>query len=252
MNKINALVIDDEFANRDLIAQLIVKINENFNILGTAESADVAYTLINEIKPDLIFLDIKMPGGSGFDLLKKFKNPEFEVVFITGFDEYAIQAFEFNALDYVLKPIDTTKLGATLDKVHYRITNKLSVPKNLLQIVSGYDAANSTIAKIPIHYMDKVILLDIKEIISIQSDEGYTTFTMQNSEQYISSKQLATFEFIIDPHKQFIRINKGAYINLNYLKSYSKGQICIVEMVNGMSFEVSRRRKSEILGILDK
>src|ERR1700741_5424183 len=118
MSNIRALIIEDEFLNRDLISKMILKLHSNFEIVGMAEDIHAGYSLINELKPDLIFLDIKMPGGSGFDLLKKFDEPFFEVVFVTGFDEYAIQAFEFNALDYILKPIDTNKLKSTLDKVY--------------------------------------------------------------------------------------------------------------------------------------
>lgn len=252
MTNINALVVDDEILNRDLITKLILKTNSNYNVVGDAENIEVAYKLINELKPDVVFLDIKMPGGNGFDLLRKFENPPFEVVFITGFDEYAIQAFEFNALDYILKPIDTTKLKNTLDKVFMRLGNKLATSQNLNQIASYYDAANLTITRIPIHYKDKVVLIEINDIVSIQADEGCTQFRMINSEVYISSKQLISFEFLIDPHKNFIRVNKSTFVNLKYLKTYSKGHTCLISLTNGESFEVSRRKKSEILAILDQ
>lgn len=251
MNKINALVIDDEFLNRDLISQMILKINPVFNVLDTAGNINDAYDLILKHSPDLIFLDIKMPGGSGFDLLKRFENPEFEVVFITGFDEYAIKAFEFNALDYILKPIDISKLKVTLEKTQAKIYNKLSVPGNLKRILSTYNNS-TTISKIPVHDKDKVVLLDLHEIISIVSVDGYTKFQVFNSKQYMSSKQLVSFEFIIDSHENFIRISKSVYININFIKNYSKGANCIISLIDGSSHEVSRRKKTEILMILDK
>lgn len=250
MNKINAIVIDDEFLNRNLITQLVVKTNENFNIITSAEDIDEAYKLINEHKPDVIFLDIKMPKGSGFDLLKKFNKPEFEVVFVTGFDQYAIQAFEFNALDYILKPIDITKLKVTLERIQTRFYDKISIPSNLKNFLNTYDDNGIVISKIPIHYKDKVILIDLKEIISIETNVGYTKFNIINSKSQLSSKQLSSFEFIIDSYKNFIRINKGVYINSNFIKNYSKGPICIISLIDGSSFEVSRRKKSEILEVI--
>lgn len=250
MNKINAIVIDDESLNRDLITKLILKTNNNFNIIACAEDISLAYNLINEYRPDVIFLDIKMPMGSGFDLLKRFDNPEFEVVFVTGFDKYAIKAFDFNALDYILKPIDVSKLRVTLEKVQKRIFDKLYLPNNLKEILSSCDEAGFIITKIPIHDKDKVLLIDLKDVISIEADFGYTKFIMIDSKYYVSAKQLSSFEFIIDSHNNFIKINKGLYINANFIKNYSKGVICIINMINNSSYEVSRRKKGEILSLL--
>lgn len=250
MKTIKAVVIDDELNNRDLITKLVHKTHVDFHIIGDAENIEEGFDLINRVKPDLVFLDIKMPGGSGFDLLRKFAKPDFEVVFITGFDEYAIQAFEFNALDYVLKPIDAYKLKITLDKVQFRVYNKLSFAENLKQIVELYNINSAAISKIPLHYKDKVILVDVNEIFSIQSDQGCTLFDTLNSNKYTSSKQLSDFEFIIENHPNFIKISKGVFINLNYVKSYTKGQICMITLNNNDVFEVSRRKKTEILGLL--
>lgn len=250
--KIKTIIIDDEYMNRELIDKLIQKLNNNFEVIAKAENVDEGYDLIVEKSPDLIFLDIKMPGGNGFELLKRFENPSFEVVFITGFDEYALQAFEFNALDYVLKPIDTYKLNSTLDKVYSRICNKLSIENSLKEILEIYSVDNYFISKIPIHHKDKVELIDIKEIISIEADEGYTKFKTINVGEYISSKQFSSFEFIFEKYQNFIKINKGVYINASFIKNYSKGESCFITLKNNQSFEVSRRRKTEILSVLEK
>lgn len=252
MMRIKTLVIDDEYLNRDLIIKLIQKLNNNFDIIGDAENIDDAFDLIQKHNPDLIFLDIKMPGGSGFDLLSRFKDVNFEVVFVTGFDEYAIQAFEFNALDYVLKPIDTIKLKATLDKVFYRISSKLSIVNNFKEILSVYNPDSHFISKIPIHKNDIVELIDVSEIVSIEANEGYTIFKTFSKGNYTSAKQLSSFEFIIEKNKSFVKINKGVFINLNYLESYSKSNFCIIKLKNDDLYEVSRRKKTEILSILDK
>ena len=248
--KIKTLIIDDEALNRDLIAKLITKFGENFDVVGQAEDIDLGVKLIKELNPDLVFLDIKMPGGDGFDLLHRFEKPNFEVVFITGFDEYALKAFEFNALDYLLKPIDINKLKHTLSNVYERISQKLSLIDNLKCILSSYDNSHKIITKIPIHHNDKVELLDIYSIVSISSENGYTLFKVADLNQFISSKQINAFDFILNKFTNFIKISKGVYLNANYIKSYSKGMTCIINMKNGDSFEISRRKKSEILEVL--
>lgn len=252
MIKIRAVVIDDEFYNRDLISKLILNTNSNFEIIGSAENIEEGFELIKSKKPDVAFLDIKMPEGSGFDLLRKFENPNFEVVFVTGFDEYAIKAFDFNALDYVLKPIDTSKLKLTLDKVQNRVYNKHLLSGTMNQVLQSYNS-NNTISKIPVHFKDKVFLLNLNDIISIQSEDGYTSFySCSNLNKFTSSKQLIDYEFIIVDYNNFIKLNKSVYINLNYVKSYTKGLICMVTLTNDVVFEVSRRKKTEILELLDR
>jgi two-component system LytT family response regulator len=251
MIRIKAVIIDDEFYNRDLISKLVLKTNVNFDIIGSAENIDEGFELINSDEPDVVFLDIKMPGGNGFDLLRKFENPNFEVAFVTGFDEYAIKAFDFNAIDYILKPIDTAKLKLTLDKVQNRVYNKHLLSGTINQVLQSY-SVNNTISKIPVHFKDKVFLLDVNDIMSIQTDDGYTSFySCSNLNKYTSSKQLADYEFIIADCQHFIKLNKGVYINLNYVKSYTKGMICMVTLTNDVVFEVSRRKKTEILELLD-
>lgn len=252
MKKIKSIVIEDEYLNRDLITKLINRLDPNFEIVGEAENIDSGFDLITECNPDLVFLDIKMPGGNGFELLKRFEKPNFEVVFITGFDEYALQAFEYNALDYILKPIDTGKLKNTLEKVYNRISSKLPLVNNFKEILDTYNKDYTSITKIPIHYKDKVFLLDVNEILSVQTAGGYTVFKTKNLEDYMSSKQLSSFEFILDNCQNFRRLNKSVYINLNNIKNYSKGLICEITLTDGSVFEVSRRKKTEILALLGK
>lgn len=252
MKKIRAIVVDDEFYNRELISKLVEITHSDFEIVGKAENIEEAYDLIIAVHPDLVFLDIKMPGGNGFDLLRKFETQNFEVVFITGFDEYAIQAFEFNALDYILKPIDTVKLEKTLNKVLHRICNKLSITDNLKEITQLYQLDSAMLSKIPLHDKDKVVLLNIIDIISIETKDGCTIFNDINANKFISSKILSDFEFIFDNVPHFVRLNRSVYINSNYVKHYTKGQVCIVTLNDNSSFEASRRKKAEILTILDK
>jgi two-component system LytT family response regulator len=250
MKKIRTIVVEDEYLNRNLITKIVQTIDSNFEIVAEAENIDIAFELINTYKPDLIFLDIKMPGGNGFELLARFEKPDFEVVFITGFDEYALHAFNFNALDYVLKPIDLEKFKITLEKVSTRIKSKLSIIHNLKEILDTYDTDNLYIKKIPIHYKDKVELIDVNDIMSVNADFGCTVFKTINNGNFITSKQLSMFEFILEQFSFFIKINKGIYVNTNYIKNYTKSHICIITLINEDAYEVSRRKKTEILTLL--
>ncbi|MFO0322971.1 MAG: LytR/AlgR family response regulator transcription factor [Bacteroidota bacterium] len=231
---------------------MVLKTNPNFIICGNAENIDMGFKLINKSKPDLVLLDIKMPGGSGFELLQKFEKPNFEVVFITGFDEYAINAFKYNALDYILKPIDTDKLRDTLTRVYDRIRSKLSITNNLKEIINSYNIDYTRIAKIPVHNNDTVHLIEIDSITSLESNEGYTVFSTKDYKKYTSSKQLSAFEFIIEHKKNFCRISKSVYININFIKKYTKKQVCEITLIDDSVFEVSRRKKTEILELLDR
>lgn len=249
---INCVIIDDEAFNRALIRDFITRLNPAYHIIGEAFDIDSAYKMIVSQKPDLIFLDIKMPGGSGFDLLEKFELNEFEVVFVTGFDEYAIKAFDFNALDYVLKPIDQSKFRNTLNQVKHRFDNKLSNIANLKEIVKTYNRKDAIITKIPIHKGHEVILLDVENLMCIQAKDGCTLFVTREGERLTNSRKLSEFEFIIEAYSYFVQISKGTYINLRFVKSYSKGEVCIVKLINDTAFEVSRRKKTEILALLDR
>lgn len=245
MSSINAVIVDDEFFNRSLIHTLISRINVNFNIVAQAENVKEGYKLINRTRPDVVFLDIKMQDGSGFDLLRKFDKINFEVVFVTGFDEYALKAFQFNAIDYVLKPIDTDKFAETLGRVEERVNKKQLSTININQILLAYN--NSVITKIPVQHNGEIILLNTQDIICIVEKERSTQFKVFPATTYISSKQLVDFEFIICDFHNFIRINDTTYLNINFIESYTRGLGTFITMKDGSIIEVTRRKKAEIV-----
>jgi two-component system LytT family response regulator len=252
MNKISCLIIDDEFLNRKLINLMVTKINAAFEICGEAENIRDGYSMINSLKPQVVFLDIKMPDGSGFDLLKQFSVVDFEVVFITGFDQYVLQAFEFNALDYVLKPIDMDKFKLTLDKLEQRVKTNDKNSGKLEKVIESYSSQNGLITKVPVLQHDGTILLNIDEIMYIQAFEQTTVFTKFPSGKYVSSKQLPDFEFILDSFRHYVHINDTTYINANYLISCSKGSECVVTMRDKTTLKVEGRKREIIMALLSK
>ncbi|MBS1635398.1 MAG: response regulator [Bacteroidetes bacterium] len=252
MMKISSVVIDDEQSNRALIIKLVAQLDSCFEIIGEAADLDEAYEVITEKKPHVVFLDIKMPSGNGFDLLERFENIDFEVVFISGFDSYALKAFEFNALDYVVKPINSEKFSKTLERIKTRLHERAPKQQDLKSIIKSYDLQQLVISKISIHNGNNVFFLNIEEIVWIKSESKCTTFKTSSDDKYFSSKELADFSFILADHPYMVKVSKNTYINLNFVQFYSKGQNCLITMKDGMVIEVPRRKKSEILGLMQK
>lgn len=249
MTKIRSVIIDDELANRNLLDSLLKKHCLDIEVMGLAESADEGFKLIKEIKPDLVFLDIKMPGKTGFDLLKMFDKINFNVIFVSGFDQYAIQAFEFNAVDYILKPIDYTKLIVAVNKTLERISQKNN--HNIIHFIHSIDEKSQLIKNISLHVNDKVHVVDLNDICYIQASRNYSEITTENNQKLLSTKTLSDYEELLSRHSHFLRINKSLLININYIKEYSKGSTCIIKIKNSeLEMEVSRRKKSDIIQFL--
>jgi two-component system, LytTR family, response regulator len=247
-NTMRALLIDDEQSNRVLLNNMLKKHCPGINILGDADSASLAYQKIKELKPDLIFLDIKMQNQNGFDLLRQFDNIDFSIIFVTGFDEYAIKAFEFNAVDYILKPLDHSKLISAVQKAE---ANHYASSANVIRFVHSLEEKTNYIKKIAIHGKDKVHVIDLNHIVHISADRGYSEIFDINKQRHISAKPLSDYEELLKPFKNFIRVNKSSIINSQHLHSYTKGSDCVILMNDcDKEFEVSRRKKTEILMLL--
>jgi two-component system LytT family response regulator len=243
---IASVIIDDEIQNRNVLKILLEKHCLSIHIAGEADNADDGYQLIQKVNPKLIFLDIKMPGKSGFDLLRMFKEITFEVIFISAFNEFAIHAFEFSALDYILKPIDYVKLIKAVERAQNKITTR---PGNeaILHFISSHNEKSNTVSKVTVHQNDRVILISVLDIVYIEGQTDYCQIYLKDNLRYYSSKDLKLFENLLSQDPGFIRVNKSIILNINFIKSYSKGEVCIIELFNGLSFEVSRRKKTEII-----
>ncbi len=243
-----AILVDDEESNRILLASMLKKHCPKVIVLGEAASADAAFTMINDLKPDLVFLDIKMPRKNGFDLLRSFKQIDFSVIFITGFDEYALKAFEFNAIDYILKPIDYVKLIASVKKVQQRLHSDLG---NIVHFVHSLEEKTNYVKRLSFHEKDKVNIINLNDILYIVADRGYCEIIDISNKRHLSAKTLAEYEDLLLPFKNFIRANKKYIINNQHIKSYTKGISCTI-LMNGsdIEIEVSRRKKNEIIAAL--
>ncbi|MES2760757.1 MAG: response regulator transcription factor [Bacteroidota bacterium] len=246
MNAITAIIIDDEEHNRNLLSTLLKKHCPLVEVICEAANVDDAFEKINDNKPQLVFLDIRMPNKSGFDLLKQFTEINFEVIFISAFDEYAITAFEFNALGYILKPVDYSKLIKSVDKAITKVSSNRP-NEEILHFTKTIANKNDLINKIAIHHNDKVVFLSINEIIAVEGNGNTCVLKMLDNKNYYSSKDLKLFEAMLEKAGNFIRISRSVIVNVDCIKAYSKGEICDIELTNGMVYEVPRRKKAEVL-----
>jgi two-component system LytT family response regulator len=249
MEKIRSIIVDDELSNRLVLKNLLNRYCPSVEVITEAKSAEEGFQLINEHKPEVVFLDVKMPVQSGFDMLRMFSEIDFRIVFVTAHDEFAIQAFEFSAMDYLLKPIDYTKLVRAVEKVESNI--RMNLANDTIHFVRSIDQENKFLKSFSFHSKDKVTLVDIHQICFIQASRNYCDVITVNNEKYTSPKTLAEYEQMLSEFPNFLRINKGVIININYMLEYSKGAVCFITMTNSKDeMEVSRRKKGEILHYL--
>jgi two-component system LytT family response regulator len=244
--KLNAIIIDDETDSRSVLKKLLQKFCPVVNVIDEASGVEAAYEKIISLKPEVVFLDIQMPGGDGFSLLKKFTQIPFEVVFVTSYDKYAIEAIKFSALDYLLKPIEVNDLIQAVKKLEDKHLKKDLRQQQLVNVI--FNIENSGLEKrLTVHYNDAVKLLSLAEISHLEAERNYTTIYTVKKEKFNSSKNLGEFDEMLAPYHEFLRINKSCIININSINNYSKGEPCMLTLNGGQSFEISRRKKQEFL-----
>jgi two-component system LytT family response regulator len=249
MPKVKAIIIDDEPGNIATLTKMVAEYCTDVELLATANDIHQAEKLIHLHQPDLIFLDIEMPHGNGFDLLNNLAPINFEVVFVTAFNAYAIQAFKYSAVDYILKPVSINDLKNAVIKVKSRI-EKHQLNERIDSLLSNMKTEASGRKKIGIPTLDGIVFEQIDDIIFLESDNTYTTIFFKNKRKEITSKSLGELEELL-PQKIFCRIHKSYVININYIKKYYKGRGGNVIMEDGTSIEVSVRKKDEFLRLLE-
>jgi two-component system LytT family response regulator len=209
---------------------------------GTASSVDEAVKLINQKKPDLVFLDIEMPGKNAFDLLSVFQPVKFEIVFVSAFDKYAIQAFKYSAIDYLLKPVSIDELIITVEKVRARISEK-----NMNWRLENYfNYKQNADSKIAIKTSEGYFFCSPKEIIYCSASGAYTWLFLSDGQKMLSSDSLKEFEELL-PANIFCRIHHAYLINISFASKYIKGRGGQVKLSNGVILDVSIRKKEDFL-----
>lgn len=244
---LNALIVDDEESGALGLEKLLEIYCWDVNVVGIAHSADEAAKKIKTLKPDVVFLDVQMPMGSGFDLLKDMKYVQFQVVFTTAYSQYAIKAFKYNAIDYLLKPIDPDELIEAVKKCMERKSRDTHDIKNIENLLNSISQSNK-VMKVPLQTLNGIIFYDNDKVIRIEAIGKNTAVYIAGGQQISSSKSLKEYEEML-PENEFFRIHKTHMINISHIKKYTKGEGGEVEMSDGSVLEVSRHKKSEFLAL---
>ncbi len=243
----NCIIIDDE---KHCIKTLSSLLKTNFpevNILTTCLDSTKAYDLIQQYKPDFIFLDIEMPLLNGFDLLSKFEHLFFDVVFTTAYDSYAIKAIKYSALDYLLKPISKEDLAAAIEKIR---TKQSSISKAQVQMATA--VRNKQLPDtIALPTTDGLSFASVNDIIYCTADGSYTRMYMTDKSEILLSKTLGDVDELLSEYN-FFRIHHSTLINLKQVKKYIRGEGGEVIMSNGQSLQVARTRKADFLNVFTR
>ncbi|MEX2596106.1 MAG: LytTR family DNA-binding domain-containing protein [Salibacteraceae bacterium] len=246
MKKIKALIVDDEELARKNMAFMLKDHCSNVEVIGEASNVREAKKLINENNLDLLFLDIEMPNGSGFDLLESIEGSsiDFKIVFVTAYHEYALKAFKFSAVDYLLKPITPEDLLAAVDKVN---PGKDHEPREKIEnLINNISKRGESIDKLALPSMEGLQFVELDEIIYCESQDNYTKFFLTDGRRIMVSKTIKHFEEMLDSER-FFRVHRSNIINLKYIDKYVKGEGGYVVMKQGNRIPVSRRRKESFV-----
>lgn len=246
---ITCIIIDDENSSRATLRGFLENYCTEVSVVGEASSAEEGISLIKEMNPHLIFLDIELPLGSGFDLLEACKLSNFEVVFTTAHDQYALQAIKVCALDYLLKPISVADLKAAVEKVAQK-KKQASEPETpspqIGAFVENISNFNKQLSKIVLPTLDGFLVVQTREIIRCEAEKNYTHFILEDKRRILVSKTLKEFEEQLHD-MDFIRVHQSHLINAFHVQKYIKGSGGYVKMSDDSIIEVSRRKKEFLM-----
>lgn len=240
------LIIDDEKPTREFIRHMLESFDLNAEIFTDGENVETGINSIEKIQPDLVLLDIQMPDGNGFDVLKRTQYKKFEVIFITAFQEFAIQAIKFSALDYILKPIDMEELQNAVKRALDSIHDKTD-ESQIMALQNNIQPHQKR--KIVLKTLESIHIVDIENIIRCEADKNYTSFYLVDGKRILVSRTLKDFDLMLAGHN-FFRVQQSHLININYIERYDKHDGGYVVMKDGASVPLSPAKKEQFFQLL--
>lgn len=243
---LRAIIVDDELRGLKAIEKLLQLNCPDVEVVASCMSAAEAELSITELRPELVFLDIAMPGKSGLEMLKDLKDNTAEVIFITAHNNYMIQAFHFSAIDYLLKPIEDDLLVNAVKRASLRIKDKLSHQRLETLLYNIHQNGSPNKMKLCIPSIDGIQVVNIKDIIACEAKSNYTNLYFESDTTFCSSKPIHVYEDLLE-NNGFVRIHRSFLVNLAHIKEYRRGEGGFVILSNGFEVEVSRRRKDLLL-----
>jgi two-component system LytT family response regulator len=246
---INAIIVEDEKHSRETLSGLLKLYCKNVNVIAEADGMMAGIKAIKKHKPDLIFLDIQMPDGSGFRLLESLDEIDFGIIFTTAFDQFAIKAIKFSAIDYLLKPIFPDDLVAAVKKAE-ELQDERNTRKSVEVLLENMKRPEAEPPKIVLSTAERINVVKVQDIIRCESDNYYTLFFFSNGTKLLVSKTLKENEELLKDYN-FIRPHKSHLINVMYIKSFNKQEGGYILLTDGSRVPVSRRKKEMIVDIIN-
>lgn len=251
MQALTTLIIDDELQSRNLLHKMLQQHFPEINLIGEASTVEEGLLGIEEYNPNIVFLDIQMKNETGFDLLSRLAKINFALIFTTAFDQYAIKAFRFNAIDYLLKPIVTEELIEAVNKVKERMNVSQTDSKKLVeQLYLDIKDPKRIHDKIAVPTLGGFMVIPLNEIIYCHANSNYTEFYLSDKKCILSSYTLKQYDDLLTS-QSFFRAHRSYLINLAHVKIYRKGEGGNIVMSNGDEIELSRTHKDEFLRLLN-
>lgn len=247
---INAVIIEDEKKSREVMEALVKTNCPDINLLGSADSVASGVELIRKTNPRLIFLDIEMADGSGFDLLEQVPNSGYEVIFTTASDAHALRAIKYSAIDYLLKPIDADELKTAVEKIRAKQSDTANLD-NLKFLLQNFKKPNEQYSKITLPTGNAYEIVNVKDIIRCEADGSYTSFFLENKKKLLVSASLKHYEDLLPPD-DFIRVHHHHLVNMHHVVRFLKTDGGYAVMSDGTQIEISRRKKEAFLARLNK
>jgi two-component system LytT family response regulator len=238
-------IIDDEPDARQAMRTLLTMLCPEATICGEADSVATAFVLLRQTQPQAILLDISLGDGTGFDLLDKFPQLPFQVIFTTAHDDFALKAFRYHALDYLLKPINPVELAAAIDRIQEAPSP--DYPLRINHLLESH--RTQQLSKITLNTQQEMVFVNVDQIVHLESEGSYTTFHLLNKERHLISHPLKTFEEML-PVADFFKLHQSHLINLSHVKSVLREDGGYAFMENGYKIPIARRRKEEFLKVI--
>lgn len=235
---LKAAILDDEVKGSKLLSQKLAFFEDELQVVGIFNQPAKALNAIVELKPDVLFLDVEMPGMNGFQFLERLGSFDFEVIFTTAYDSYTLEALRLSAVDYLLKPIDEEELKTAITRLRKRVVEKSTYKALKKEKVNSNRLALTT--------AEGVYVVDKSNIIRVEAMSNYSVFILADSKKIVVSKTLKEYEQILDD-EFFTRISRSVIINLTYVIKYRKGDGGTLELTDGSEVEVSAHRKEALL-----
>jgi two-component system, LytTR family, response regulator len=241
---LSAIIIDDQEICTEMLLDVLQSGFPEVKVVAVAHSGEEGIRAIKDLKPDLVILDVEMPGITGIEMLRKIGNPDFEVIFVTAHDQYSIEALRLSALDYLVKPVDRVELRSAIDRISHNRSKEIG--KQIHALAEYLKERKQEVHQVAIPSGDGLVFINAGEIVHCDSDSNYTTLHLVTGQKLMVTKTLKDVESLL-PAGQFFRIHHSHLINLNHIKKYVRGNAGYVIMSSGSNINVARNKKEEFL-----